>query len=264
MIGRVRIALAGLAFVFITLLLLPLHLMALAFDWPLARRLPRLWHRLICPVLGLKVAVVGTFDRSRPLMLVANHASWLDIIALASVADVVFIAKAEVRDWPVFGHLARWQRSVFVDREVRRSTGAQIAEVAARLDRGEIVVLFAEGTTSDGNRVLEFKSSLLGAARAAAEKSEAGTITIQPVALAYTRLQGLPMGRRHRGVAAWPGDVALGPHLMTILKEGAVDVDVVLGAPIAFGPGSDRKAVTRSLRAEIAALLAERTRFAPD
>jgi lyso-ornithine lipid O-acyltransferase len=260
MTGLLRAGLAGAAFAVVTLALLPVQLVGLRLDHAVARRLPRFWHRLIAPVLGLRVNVHGTIETRRPVMLVANHASWLDIIALGSIADVVFIAKAEVRDWPVFGKLARWQRSVFVDREVRRSTGRQIAEVAERLDRGEVVVLFAEGTTSDGNRVLDFKSSLLGAARAAAEKSAHGEILLQPVAIAYTRIQGLPMGRRHRAVASWPGDVALGPHLLTVLKEGAIDVDIVFGTPVRFDAASDRKAVTRALQSDIQRLLSARLR----
>lgn len=255
MIGNLRIAFAATAFVAVTLVLLPVHLLALRFDWPLAVRIPRIWHRLIRPVLGLKVTVTGELDRRRPLMLVVNHASWLDIVVLASIADVAFIAKSEVRGWPVFGNLARWQRSVFVDRDARRSTGAQIKEIATRLDRGEVVVLFAEGTTSDGNHVLPFKSSLFGAARAAAATSESGFVILQPAAIAYVGVHGLPMGRRHRALATWPGDVPLAPHLLGVLREGAIDVEVRFGEPVVFEATGNRKAVSGALRAEVRRLL---------
>lgn len=254
-IAFLRIVGAGMAFVTVTAALLPVHLVALRLDRPLARRIPRLWHRLMAPVIGLRVRVSGELDPARPLMLVTNHASWLDIVALGSLADVAFIAKAEVRDWPVFGMLARWQRSVFVDRDVRRSTATQIDAVAKRLDRGEIVVLFAEGTTTDGNRVLPFKSSLLGAAKAAALRSGDGSIVVQPAAIAYTRIHGLPMGRRHRHLAAWPGDIELAPHLFTILKEGAIDVEIRFGRPASFDAETDRKHLARRLRGEVEEML---------
>ena len=254
-----RIVGAGIAFFSVTLVLLPPHLLALRFDWPLARRIPRLWHRLMSPVLGLKVSTRGELDPRRPLMLIANHVSWLDIIALGAVADVVFIAKAEVRNWPVFGMLARWQRSVFVDREVRRSTGRQVAAVTERLERGEIVVLFAEGTTSDGNRVLDFKSSLFGVVRQAGEDAD-NHVVLQPVSIAYTRIQGMPMGRRHRPLAAWPGDVELRPHLLTVLREGAIDVEIGFGAPREITDARSRKSVSRELRDEVAAMLARALR----
>lgn len=258
-LGWLRIAFAVAVFLAATLALLPLQLVAIAADHPLARRLPRLWHRLVAPALGLKITVHGTPDTRRPLMLVANHGSWVDIVALGAVAEVAFIAKSEVRTWPVFGHLARLQRSVFVEREVRRSTGAQISDVARRLERGEIVVLFPEGTTSDGNRVLEFKSSLLGAAAATTARHEGGVV-LQPVAIAYTRIQGLPMGRRHRPLAAWPGDVELAPHLLALIAEGGIDIDITFGAPRLFAAGTDRKAMTRALRADIRAMLSDRLR----
>ncbi|WP_099865766.1 lysophospholipid acyltransferase family protein [Pararhizobium haloflavum] len=257
MIGKLRICLAAAVFLLVTLVMLPVHLVALALDLPLARRLPHIWHRLMCPVLGLRVTACGELSTRRPLMLVANHASWLDIVALSAVAEVAFIAKAEVRDWPFFGWLARWQRSVFVDRDRRRSAGSQIAAIAERLDRGEIVVLFAEGTTSDGNRVLDFKSSLFGAARDAAGRSEHGEIILQTATIAYTRIHGLPMGRRHRTLATWPGDVDLLPHLLTVLREGAIDVDIHFGSPVPFSPESDRKTVTRGLHGEISRSLSD-------
>lgn len=256
LIAALRIAFAGLAFVAVTAALLPLHLPALYFDHKLARRIPRLWHRAMAEVLGLKVTPHGKLDQRRPLMLVANHASWLDIVALSTVGEVAFIAKSEVRSWPVFGYLARWQRTVFVDRNARRTTGDQIDAIADRLDRGEIVVLFAEGTTSDGNGVLDFKSSLFGAARRAAAESTVRHVALQPVAIAYSRIHGLPMGRRHRPLASWPGDVALAPHLLGVLKEGAIDVDIHFGQAVEFDAASDRKAVSRAMRAEIAEMLA--------
>jgi 1-acyl-sn-glycerol-3-phosphate acyltransferase len=176
MIALVRIVLVAAAFVLLTLTLLPVQLIALGVGHSIMRRLPRWWHRMMCRIIGLKVVVYGDLSARRPLLIVSNHASWKDILVLGSVADVVFIAKSEVRDWPVFGWLARLQRSVFVERSQRGKTGAQISEVSQRLVAGEVVVLFPEGTTSDGNRVMPFKSSLFGAAGAALPHAPDGVV----------------------------------------------------------------------------------------
>ncbi|WP_420406820.1 lysophospholipid acyltransferase family protein [Hoeflea sp.] len=254
--AALRILLVAAVFLVVSLALLPVQLAAIASGHHLMRRLPRWWHRLMCRVIGLKVVAHGEISERRPLLIVSNHISWKDILVLGSVADVVFIAKSEVRQWPVFGWLARLQRSVFVNRAEPRTTGKQISEVSRRLIAGEIVVLFAEGTTSDGNRILPFKSSLFGAASAALPFAPDKTVHIQPVTIAYTGIHGLPMGRYHRPVAAWPGDVALGPHLLRVLREGALEVDVVIGDTVPFAVAADRKRIAREVETRIRSALA--------
>jgi 1-acyl-sn-glycerol-3-phosphate acyltransferase len=236
-----------------TVFFLPVQLIGLFFDLPFRRRLPRYWHRIACHALGIKVHVHGRLETSKPLLLVVNHVSWTDIMVLGSVADVAFIAKTEVRNWPVFGLLARLQKTIFIAREQKRSAGAQVNEIAQRLADGEIVVLFPEGTTSDGNRILPVKSSLFGAASSAAEQVPGELVHVQPVAIAYTGIYGMAMGRYHRPVAAWPGTIGLVPSLLGLLKAGAIDVDVSFGETIPFRRGDNRKALsvqaTMSLRA---------------
>ena len=263
MVAGIRIALGIFVLLLWTLVLLPVQLIGIRFALPVRLHLPRWWHLVARRVLGLRVTVHGTPATGRPLLLVSNHVSWKDITVLGSVADVVYIAKTEVRTWPVFGWLARLQRSVFIEREKKRETGRQITEVAERLTAGEIVVLFAEGTTSDGNRILEFKSSLFGAASAALPFSEKGEVFVQPVAIAYTRVHGMPMGRYHRPIAAWPGDVALGPSLAGVLKEGAIDVDVCFGEAIRFTAESRRKDVARDCERSVRDMLNAQLRGRP-
>jgi len=251
MIAWIRIGLVLVSIVLLTLMLLPVQLLSNRFGWRLSWYLPRWWHRIARRLLGLRIHVHGSIEEHRPLLIAANHSSWKDIIVLAAVADVVFIAKSEVKTWPVFGWLARWQRSVFVERERRRETGAQVNEVAKRLADGEIVVLFAEGTTSDGNRILGFKSSLFGAAASAVTASPTGNVAIQPVAIAYPHAHGLPLGRYFRPLAAWPGDTTLTPHLLGVLKEGAMDVQVCFGQTIIYDRDSNRKQVTRQVEDQV-------------
>jgi 1-acyl-sn-glycerol-3-phosphate acyltransferase len=185
-------------------------------------------------------------------MIVSNHVSWLDISVLTSVVPVVFVAKEEVAGWPLFGLFAKLQRSIFVNRQQRQKTIDVNAEIAGRLMEGDPVVLFGEGTSSDGNRVLAFRSALIGAARdvvAQADREE--SVWIQPLSVAYTGLLGLPLGRQHRPVVAWYGDFDLIPHLVRILRTGGVDVTVSWGEPLAFGAHSDRKAIARDLEAAV-------------
>ncbi|KQS65313.1 acyl-phosphate glycerol 3-phosphate acyltransferase [Rhizobium sp. Leaf371] len=260
MIVWLRVLVCVLLLIVATLLLAPVQMFLLWRDWPARRTLPRLWHGIACRMIGLRVHVHGAPDTRRPLMLVSNHVSWKDILVLGSVADVVFIAKAEVKAWPVFGLLARLQATIFVAREQKRTTGNQVNEIGARLAAGEIVVLFPEGTTSDGNRLLEIKTSLFGAAAAAVPLSPAGIVHVQPVAIAYTRVHGMPMGRYHRPIAAWPGDIALVPHLMGVLREGAVDVDLVFGETIDYRADSNRKQVSRDVEKQMKTMLLARLR----
>lgn len=91
--------------------MLPLQILCLRFDWKLRRYLPRYWHRIVCYWLGVRIHVIGKMETSRPLMLASNHSSWLDILVLSAVADVSFIAKSEVRDWPIFGLLRSGRRA---------------------------------------------------------------------------------------------------------------------------------------------------------
>lgn len=255
--SSLRIAILVVVLSILTLVLGPIQALAVWVKSPLARFLPWLWHRIACPLAGMRVTVHGQPSAARPLLLVANHQSWADIVALGRVMPLSFIAKAEVSGWPVFGFLAKLQRTVFVEREDRRRTGEQAGAIAERLTAGDAMVLFAEGTTSDGNGVLPFKTALFGAAQAALKRSDADEVAIQPVSVAYTKAHGLPLGRFHRPLAAWPGDVGLGPHLLRFLSEGAIDVEITFGDPIAFTAASDRKRVAREAEAEVRRMLGE-------
>jgi 1-acyl-sn-glycerol-3-phosphate acyltransferase len=232
----------------ITLALLPFQWVAVKLNLPLRRRIPVLYHRMVCAILGVRLRVIGRKMSEHPLLIVANHSSWLDVLVITAIAPVVFVAKREIADWPLFGLLAKLQRSVFVDRSRRHKTRSVNAEIARRLLEGDPVVLFGEGTSSDGNRVLPFRSALIGSARdALAEAEHAGRIWIQPLSLAYTGILGLPLGRLHRPLVAWYGDLAMGPHLVGIARRGAIDVTVIWGEPVPFDEKSDRKAIARSL-----------------
>jgi 1-acyl-sn-glycerol-3-phosphate acyltransferase len=232
----------------LTIVLLPFQWIAVKFGFALQRRIPQLYHRLICALVGVKISVVGQRSAESPLMIVSNHVSWLDISVITASVPVVFIAKQEVAGWPIFGLLAKLQRTVFVNRNQRHKTADVNAEIARRLAGGDPVVLFGEGTSSDGNRVLEFRSALIGAAREAVAQAEHVTrVHVQPLSIAYTGMLGLPLGRQHRPLIAWYGDFELAPHLAEVLRRGSIDVTLTWGAPIPVDETSDRKATTRTL-----------------
>lgn len=255
MIAWIRAGLAVAAVLIATLVLLPFHLIFLWLKLPWRNRLPRFWHKAALRAIGVKVHVHGEPEQRRPLMIAANHSSWLDILVIASVVDATFVAKAEVKDWPVFGVLARLQRSIFIKREERRQTREQADEMATRLNASETVVLFPEGTTTDGNRLREIKSSLFAAASSAAHFAPYGIVHVQPVAVSYTRIHGMAMGHFHRPVASWPGDVELMPHLLGVLRTGAIDVEVRFGDTVEVMPGTSRKYVSAFVRDQLRSML---------
>jgi lyso-ornithine lipid O-acyltransferase len=255
MIGKVWAVFVVALVTLLTLVLGPIQWFGVRTGLFHGRRLLRLWHRIVTWLLGLRIRVFGSLAGDRPLMIAANHVSWVDITVLAAVADVSFIAKSEMSGWPVFGWFSRMQRSVFVEREARRKSGEQANEIASRLAEGDVLVLFAEGTTGDGNQLLPFKTTLFGAASIILAATHHDEMWIQPVAIAYTRLHGVPMGRRHRGLVAWIGDQDLVPHLGALLREGAVDVEVHFGAPVLFTEASNRKEVARLVEARVRDML---------
>jgi 1-acyl-sn-glycerol-3-phosphate acyltransferase len=259
-----RIVAVASAIALVTAALAPVQFLAVALRLPVRRWIPPFYHRLLCVLLGVRVRVVGERHIGSALLIVSNHVSWLDIPVITSRCPVVFVAKREVSTWPLFGQLAKLQRTVFVDRTRRHKTAEVNAQIAARLAEGDPVVLFGEGTSSDGNRVLAFRSALIGAARdALAEAEHADRVWLQPLSVAYTHLHGLPMGRQHRGRVAWYGDLDLMPHLGEVIRGGAIDVTVTWGPPVAFDIHSGRKAVTRALEGTVRRLTGATLRGRP-
>src|SRR5450830_1070362 len=211
------------------------------------------YYRALCGILRIRVRMVGEPVRDRAVLFISNHVSWADIPVIGSLAPIAYVSKSEIAGWPLVGTAARLQRTVFVDRSRRHQTGDAIAEIVKRLAGGTSVVLFAEGTSSDGNRVLPFRSSLVGAVKEASTHAECG-ILIQPMSIGYTGQHGIPMGRQHRPLVAWYGDLDFMPHIKDFIARGAVDAVVSYGDPVAADGTADRKAMTKSLEGTVRAL----------
>jgi len=251
MISKIRNGLILLFVAAVTTAVAVSQVVVLKTGWGNPSLVPRLWHKSILWALGFRVHVVGSLSRKRPLLIVANHISWTDIGVLGSIADVSFIAKAQMQGWPLMGWLSTLQRTVFVERERRHRSGEQAGEIARRLQEGDAMVLFAEGTTGDGNMMLPFKSTLFGAATMAVGHDGVEEVAIQPVAIVYTRRHGMPLGRAGRMALSWIGDEDLVPHVAGLLKRGAVDVEVRFGEPVVFSATSNRKEVARLVEARV-------------
>ena len=216
---------------------IPIYLFIRVFSADAAERFSLPVFQTVSGLLGATVTVIGEPVEKGPCLIVANHVSWTDIVLVSGVVPCTFIAKSDVSDWPVFGALARFKRSVFVEREKPGNTNHSKDEIQRRLQDGDIMTLFAEGTSSNGNRVLPFKSALLSSV-------EGTDIPVQPLTIAYTGLGGLPMGRRRRPYLAWYGDMDLLPHLWALLKQGLFETELRFLAIVSPADFANRKELT--------------------
>ncbi len=234
-----------------TVSLMPVQALGLALRQRWVATFPRFYHRCCCRILGIRVREIGRPVEARPVLFAANHISYLDITVLGSLLDASFIAKTEIAFWPLFGWLARLQRSVFIDRRAR-STAHQRDSIAARLAANEALILFPEATSGDGNRLLPFKSALFGVA----DHTATGPVTVQPVSIAYTRLDGMPLGRALRPFFAWYGSMSLAPHLWRMLGLGRLEVVVEFHPPTSLAACGSRKILARYCEERVASGLA--------
>ncbi len=229
------------------------------FHLKLAHILPVLVHRAATRIMGIRIEIRGDPPRQQPTLVVSNHISWLDIVIISSVQPFSFIAKAEIEKWPIFGVLAKLQNSIFIDRQRRTATAKANHAIAERLRNGDAVVLFAEGTTGDGIRLEPFRSSLIGAAHTMfkqdPEIKNQISVDIKPLAISYTKRNGLPITKRDRPQIAWYGDMELAPHLWAFLKSGTLDVTLSWGEAIPLLSTTDRKSVTAAAEATVRKLL---------
>jgi 1-acyl-sn-glycerol-3-phosphate acyltransferase len=173
-------------------------------------------------ISGFRLILIGTPSAVAPTLYVANHCSYFDIVVLGSCLDAGFIAKQEVAGWPLIGWLAKLAGTLFVERRAGQSAKQRALMRERMLERRESLILFPEGTSSDGRRVLPFKSSLF----AVAADGE-GDLPVQPISLAYTALDGMPLGRGWRPYFTWYGDMELAPHIWIALGLGRATATVV-------------------------------------
>lgn len=235
MISHASAAIRLSLFLIWTFLCLPIQLLAMLVGHGHAL-LPFYWH-VVCRIVGLNVAVFGQRCDERPVLYVANHISYLDILVLGSQLKARFVAKSDVAGWPGINFLAVIGRTLFIDRRPALAA-SQTQKIADLLERGESLIIFPEGTSTDGNRMAPFKSALFKAA----EIDVAGRkVLVQPLSITYTRLNGMPMGRVWRPLYAWYGDMSLAPHLWRALGLGQAQVELEFHPPVRLSDYASRK-----------------------
>ena len=207
-------------------------------------RCARALYILAARVTRLQIQVSGPLPPPG-VLIVANHRSWADIVVLGSVCETGFVAKSEVRRWPLIGYAAAAVGTVFVRRDKPREIKLQRDALAAVLAAGRRTVLFAEGTTHDSRTLLPMKSALMAAVPEGAR--------VVPAAIEYTRRYGIPGGRRLRAEESWIGEVAFFPHLRERLRGGPLSVQVRFCEPLRAE--NDRKALTHACRNAIQSAL---------
>ena len=243
-----RGAVRAVLFLSLTAALLLLHLPAMAFGRTATLTIRRLWCRATARLLGIRVQQVGRPCADCPTLFVANHVSYLDVLALGLLTHGTFIAKSEIAGWPLFGQLARLTRTMFVRRHWRQAL-VQRNALADRMRRGESFILFGEGTSSNGLEVRPIKTSLLGVAEPWIVNRP---IAVQPVVLAYTRLaDGSPVGPENCDLYAWHSQATFLPHLWSVLQLEGVEILVSAGEPVWSWSVASRKALGRHLRSQL-------------
>lgn len=253
--GLMRIVFRLSGFLGLVIVLVPIQSVLLFVPklWP---AIPLLFHRLMLKIMGVTLQVTGPLPKPGTL-IVANHLSWFDIVVIGALTPLSFVAKSEVRGWPLFGHLARLQHTVFVDRRRGRHNITDGDTLMRRLEKGDSMVIFAEGTNADGIKVLPFKSTLL------AGIASRPHIPVQAMTMAYTRIHDIAMGRRQRTAYAWLGDISLIPHFLFMLAGPPLTVELVFHEPLALDHKNERKEMTRLLHGQVARGLEAITKQAP-
>jgi 1-acyl-sn-glycerol-3-phosphate acyltransferase len=243
--GVLRVA----GFFSLIFILLPFHLFTYVNKSLDPHRFPLLFHKGLVRLLGFKLRVHGKLSTAKPTLFVANHSSYLDVPVLGSLIPAAFVAKSEVAHWPVIGIMARLQHTVFIERKAAR-VGEQSDVLRANLEKRKNMVLFAEGTSSDGTRTLPFKSSLFSIVEDPLPNG--APIMVQPVTILCTELGGLPISRAWRPYYAWYGDMTLMRHLWNVFRLGHFTVDVVFHPPVAASAFPNRKALSTYCQRQVA------------
>lgn len=243
-------------------------------------RFARIYWSVVCRLLGMRVRVLGqaagaATDPSRPaaslpaprrpIIYVCNHSSWIDVPVVGGRLFACFVAKEEVGGWPVVGTVARLGRTLFVSRQ-RKATGRERDDMSLRLAAGDDLILFPEGTSSDGSRVLPFHSSFFAAAKpnaapgagpacdaAAPERPAAALVPlVQPVSVVYDQLGSLPVGRANRPVFSWYGDMDLASHFIRLARWRGMRATILLHPVLDPSAFASRKALSQAAWSVIA------------
>ena len=223
-------------FLLLTLALLPFQFIIVFFIKNYTYIIPYFYHKICLRIFGIKIKTFGKVSINSPILLISNHASYLDIIILGSLFKTSFIAKKEISKWPLLGILAKLQNTIFIDRRVS-SLKNQENQIIKHLNEKKNLVIFPEGTSSDGNRVLPFKSSLFNIF----EKNLNSKILVQTITIVYKKINGIPMNRIERKNITWHSNMDLIPNIFNVLKKLSIEVEVIFNDEFLPSKEYDRK-----------------------
>ncbi len=254
-VRRSRAVTRGLWIALWTLLSMPVQALLIALPGRGKVWFARVYWSTMCRLLGLRVRVIGPRLRrraagGRPVVYVSNHSSWLDILVLGGRLEACFIAKEEVAGWPLVSWIAKLGRTVYVRRK-RTSIAGERDDMRDRLAAGDNLILFPEGTTSDGSRVLPFRSAFLSIAELPVTP-EGKPALVQPVSVVYDRLGYLPAGRLTRPLFAWYGDMDIGSHFWRLAQHRGLRATVLLHPPLDPQDFPSRKALAQATWSAVA------------
>jgi lyso-ornithine lipid O-acyltransferase len=220
-------------------------LVLLVYRGPLSYKIPRLWHNGLCKVFGLKIKRVGhALDpRKQPVMFIANHISYLDILAMGSKLEASFVAKNDLATWPIFGYISTMQQTAFISRNPKDALKERNS-LQSYLKAGKSIILFPEGTTGYGDHVLPFKSSLF--ALALDHHLTDGRLLIQPFTIRVVPKPG-PEGKASADAYTWPfdDDTPMVTHLKRFANGIGCVLELIYHEPIKPSDYNDRKILCR-------------------
>lgn len=246
--SNIRPTILVLAVLLWAVLMVPLQLIVLVFFKQHRYTVPQLFHSGLCWLLRVKVVVSGHVEESRPTLFVINHISWLDIPVVGKALQGSFVAKKEVAKYPLVGAISKLQQTIFIERS-RPAIKGHKGEMQEHLENGDNLFLFPEGTSSNGVIVQEFKSAYFGLAE---RKINGHHLKVQPVTIAYSRLNGIPLTRGTMGIVAWVGDEELLSHVWAFLKRGAVTAELRFHPPVTIDDYDSRKTLASDCQLTIA------------
>lgn len=198
--------------------------------------MPKIYFKFLLIIFGINIKFEGTKSKNKTVY-VSNHTSYLDILILGASLDAFFVAKSEIAGWPLINRVVKLGGTIFVNRSKKLNATKQVNKLNQIIKNGSNIILFPEGTSNDGQKVLPFKSSLFSIT----DFEENKDCYVQPISITYTGLDGLPLSRMFKPFFAWYGDMDLLPHAWKFLGLGSSEIKVKYHQPLKFAKFESRK-----------------------
>ena len=223
-------------FIIITI---PIQFLLNIFKLKLKNTYPLFFYKVIKNIAGINIDTEGferIIQKDTGTLYIANHVSWFDILCLGSILNARFIAKKEVASMGIFGFLAKLSNTFFIDNSNKNKIYEYNNFIREKLINGESLILFPEGTTTDGNGIRKFKSSLFECIN-----STESLINVQPISICYVRKNNLPMGIYSRRFIAWVGETSMVNSMKEFLSSGSITVNLIFHPKVSMNQFGDRK-----------------------